>query len=333
MTIIDQYNRIHDYLRISLTERCNLRCFYCMPEKGILLSEKSMLMSKDEIIAIAGEFVKLGVKKIRLTGGEPLLRKDAAEIITALSQFPVELTLTTNGILVDNFIDVFKQAGIKHLNVSLDSLQPEKMSKITRRDYFDRIMNNVNLLIENNFIVKINTVLIRGVNDDEIIDFIAWTQNKPVHVRFIEFMPFDGNKWDWSKGVSLAEILNILKREFDTVEVQNVIKLIDHKNDTSKNYKIKGFEGTFAVISSVTNPFCDSCNRIRLTADGKIKNCLFSNHESNLLQPLREGTDIKPIILESVFRKKATRGGMISFDDFSNPDNNQNNRSMVAIGG
>ncbi len=325
----DNFDRVHDYLRISLTEKCNLRCFYCMPEEGIPLRENSAYMNKQELLAIANTFIGLGINKIRLTGGEPLVRKDAHEIITELGKLPVELAITTNGILVDNFIETFKQANLRSINVSLDTLQKNKFSDITKRNYFEKVISNIDLLLKNNFHVKINAVLVRDVNDNEIIDFIEYTRNKNIHYRFIEFMPFGGNKWDWSKGYSHDEIL----RTIENIYANKVIKLKDKKNDTSKNYKIEGFEGTFAIISSITNPFCDTCNRIRLTADGKIKNCLFSNNETDILTSYRIGQDIKPLIFDAIKNKKQKRGGMETFEDISNPDFNNKNRSMISIGG
>jgi molybdenum cofactor biosynthesis protein A len=325
----DKFGRVHDYLRISLTERCNLRCFYCMPAEGIELRPHSQFMTKNEVISIAKAFVNLGVKKIRLTGGEPLVRKDAKEIIEDLSALPIELALTTNGILIDKYIETFKSCGIKSLNVSLDSLQKDKLNTITRRNYFDTIISNIQLLIKHDFHVKLNAVIMRGVNDNEIIDFIEFTQSNNVHFRFIEFMPFNGNKWDWSKGLSYKEMMAIITAQYGKI----VLKIEDGKNDTAKNYQIADYKGTFAVISSVTNPFCDTCNRIRLTADGKIKNCLFSNSETDLLSHIRAGEDIQTLILQSIWDKKAQRGGMNTFTQLSNSILNSKNRPMVAIGG
>lgn len=300
-----------------------------MPAEGVALTEKSKLMTSEEVLDFAKIFTSLGVKKIRLTGGEPLVRKDAADIIKSISLLPVKLAITTNGILVDQFLELFKEVGMQSINVSLDSLKEEKADKITLRKFFKRIMSNIELLVANDIHVKVNAVAIKGTNDDEILDFIEWTREMPVHVRFIEFMPFDGNKWDWSKGISYKEILDLANAAYGT----NVERLKDSKNDTAKNYRIKGYAGTFAVISTVTNPFCDSCNRLRLTADGKLKNCLFSNSETDLLTPYREGLNIIPVIQEAVWNKKAKRAGMDSFEDFSDPDKNQENRSMIRIGG
>jgi molybdenum cofactor biosynthesis protein A len=328
--LIDSFGRVHDYLRISLTERCNLRCFYCMPEEGIALREKSVFMSAEETFAIAKEFVSMGVKKIRLTGGEPLIKKNISKILHDLASLNIELAITTNGILVDQYLNDFKQTGLRAVNVSLDSLDEKNFERISRRNYFQRIVSNIHLLINEGFQTKINVVVMRGVNDHEIIDFINYTRDLPVQIRFIEFMPFDGNNWNWEKKVSFNEIMQQVHTEFGYDDVEH---LVSKPNDTTKNFRIKNFQGSFGVISSVTNPFCDTCNRIRLTADGKIKNCLFSQSETDLLSAFRNGESIRPLIIDTVLHKKKSRGGI---DSFENPDNQklfQNNRSMTTIGG
>jgi len=328
--LLDTFGREHNYLRISITEHCNLRCSYCMPEEGIALTPKSHLMTADEIIHIAKTFVEFGVTKIRLTGGEPLVRKDAKDIIQQLGKLGVNLTITTNGILVPNFIETFKEAGITTVNISIDSLVKEKFNKITRRNYFETVFENIDLLIEKGFRVKLNVVLMKEFNEDEIIDFIALTKYKNIQVRFIEFMPFNGNHWDKSKLVSYAEIMETIQSTHAFSEIE---RLQDAPNDTAKNFKIKSHLGSFAVISSVTNPFCSTCNRIRLTADGKLKNCLFSNSETSLLDTLRAGESIIPLIQKNLLSKKAVRGGMDDDLKFQNPDLFSQNRSMIAIGG
>ncbi|WP_073082372.1 GTP 3',8-cyclase MoaA [Winogradskyella jejuensis] len=327
--LTDSFGREHNYLRISLTERCNLRCTYCMPADGIALSPKSHIMTYEEIYTIAQKFVANGVTKIRLTGGEPLVRKDVSLIMEQLASLPVELAITTNGVIVDRYIEQFKTYGIQKINVSLDSLDALKNESITRRDYFTKVYNNILLLVQEGFEVKVNCVLIKGFNDNEVIDFIELTKNNKLQIRFIEFMPFDGNKWNMEKLVSLEEILQQVHNEYD---VKHFTRLNDQPNDTAKNYKIAGYEGSFAVISSVTNPFCDSCNRIRLTANGQLKNCLFSTSESDILTLLREGKSIEPIIQKAIISKKKIRSGMNTLDKFKDP-NSHNNRSMIAIGG
>src|SRR5688572_18911006 len=212
--IKDGFGRVHDYLRISLTDACNFRCTYCMPDEEMQFKASSHLMQVDEIDAIAGMFVRMGVRKIRLTGGEPLVRKEAAEIIKRLSKYPVELTLTTNGYRAHEFITVFKDAGIRSVNVSLDTLQAEKFFAITRRAHFAQVWDNIQLLINEGFHVKVNVVMMRGMNETEIIDFVEWTKTQPVHIRFIEFMPFSGNHWDNEKVVSYQEILDTIAGEY-----------------------------------------------------------------------------------------------------------------------
>ncbi len=328
--IEDQFGRVHTYLRISLTEKCNLRCFYCMPEEGNVLSEKSTILNNFEVVELAKRFVALGVKKIRLTGGEPLIKKNFENIIRNLTVLPIELGITTNGIILDKYIDLFVECGVKNINVSLDTLNKEKFNRFTHRDYFDSVMANIKQAVKSGLNVKINAVLMKGENDNEIIDFIEFTKDKKISFRFIEFMPFDGNKWDTSKVVTLEEVLEKIKAKYAP---DQLIKLEDTKNDTNKNYKIKGYQGTFGVISTVSNPFCDSCNRIRLTANGKIKNCLFSSTETDLLTPLRNGEDITPFILTAIKTKKQVRGGMKSQEDFLDNEKNTQNRSMINIGG
>lgn len=328
--LTDDFGRKHNYLRISLIEKCNLRCTYCMPAEGIVLTPKKELMTADEIFAIAQTFVNNGVDKIRLTGGEPLLRKDFPEIIEKLAQLETEISITTNGILIDRHIEVLKQFKIKKINLSLDTLVASKFNTITLRNQFEKVIDNLHLLLNNNFKVKVNVVLIKGFNDNEIIDFINLTEFLPISIRFIEFMPFAGNQWDRSKMVSQTEILDQLSAHFSE---SNLEKLQDEKNFTAREFKIKNYLGSFGIISSITNPFCDGCNRIRLTANGKIKNCLFSNSETDLLTPYRNGEAIESIIASAIKNKKKVRAGMTTLEDVDNPLLNQDNRSMIAIGG
>ena len=328
--LTDSFNRAHTYLRISLIERCNLKCTYCMPEDGIPLSPRNYLMTYEEVYTIAKTFVEHGVTKIRLTGGEPFIRKDIHVILKKLSSLGIELSITTNAVLVDKYLDVLKECDIKGINVSLDTLNREKFTQITRRNEFERVYKNLLLLIKEGFKVKINVVLIKGFNEDEVINFIELSKHYPVTVRFIEFMPFNGNKWDLSKLVSYAQIMDIVHTHYSKASIK---RIEDAPNDTSKNYKVYDYQGSFSVISSVTNPFCDSCNRIRLTANGKLKNCLFSDGEEDVLTPLRQGKDIEPIIHRNVMYKKKIRNGLETIESFQGQDAHSKNRSMIAIGG
>jgi molybdenum cofactor biosynthesis protein A len=326
----DQFGRKHDYLRISLIEKCNLRCQYCMPEEGIPLTPSKFIMNASEIESLAKIFVGMGVKKIRLTGGEPLLRKDFEDILSRLSKLDVDLSITTNGILADRFLPIFKKHQLKKVNFSLDTLKEERFKEITRRSGYEKTMENLDLFIREGFEVKLNIVLMKGINDDEVVDFVKFTKDLPISARFIEFMPFDGNKWDRSKMVSEQEVLSAVG---STLGSENLIALPDEENLTARKFQIKGYQGNFGVISSVTNPFCGTCNRIRLTANGRIKNCLFSNQETDLLTALRAGEDVEQLILESILRKKAVRAGMDNLEKLSDPNLHSDNRSMIAIGG
>ncbi len=325
--LTDNYNRFHDYLRISLTDNCNLRCFYCMPEESYEFTPVSRLMQTDELFSIAKLFTDLGVKKIRLTGGEPLVRKDADSIIRKLATLPVELTLTTNGTRIVQFIPLLKEAGVKSLNISLDTLRRDRFSVITRRDQFQLVYDAIHQLMEQGFHVKVNVVVMKGLNEDELLDFVAWTKSAPVHVRFIEFMPFSGNSWTSNKVLTWQEILEIVGKEYPIVPIEGAA------HDTAKKYHIPGHAGSFAVISTMSNNFCSTCNRIRLTADGKLKNCLFSSSETDLLSAFRQGMDILPLIEKNIRSKKKELGGQFTQDFEKIEATELTNRSMITIGG
>jgi cyclic pyranopterin phosphate synthase len=325
--IKDSFGRVHDYLRISLTDNCNLRCTYCMPEEDHEFTPTSKLMRADEIIKIATIFVQQGVKKIRLTGGEPLVRKDVAKIILHLAELPVELSITTNGTRIADLLPVLRQAGVKSINISLDTLRPERFFQLTKRDLFHQVKSNIDLLLDHGISVKINMVLMKGVNDDEVMGFINWTKYTTVDVRFIEFMPFDGNKWSSNQIFSHDEILN------NVTTYYKVLSLPSKANDTAKCYKVAGHQGSFAVISTMTAPFCSTCNRMRLTADGKLKNCLFSVEETDLLTPLRDNKDILPLIQSTIWNKKWELGGQLLEPLEDLDPKSIRNRSMISIGG
>ena len=330
MNLTDSFNRKHNYLRISLTDRCNLRCTYCMPQDKIKFSPRKNQMTANELIEITKQFIHAGVEKIRLTGGEPLIRKDFRVILEDLSKLPIQLAITTNGILLDQYFDDLKKARIQTLNISLDSLLPEKFKQITKYDYFEKVWNNIQIALEKRFEVKLNIVLIKGFNDDELIDFINLSLKYNLQIRFIEFMPFDRNTWDLSKTLSKEAILEKVNKFYGS---ENIEKLPVSKNATAHNFKIKGSKGSFGIISSVSSPFCDSCNRLRLTSDGKMKNCLFSNNEADLLTLFRTNKSIQETVNILVFNKKAVRAGMEKIEDFKKLSKKDLNRSMVRIGG
>ncbi|MDP2414783.1 GTP 3',8-cyclase MoaA [Daejeonella sp.] len=325
--LIDSFDRVHNYLRISLTDNCNLRCFYCMPEEDYEFTPHSRLMQPEEIESLAKLFVDNGVSKIRLTGGEPLVRKDAADIILRLAKLPVKLTLTTNATRLHDFVNVLEEAKVSSLNISLDTLDSDKFNIITRRDSFKRVMDNIHLMIDRNFHVKVNVVVMKGMNEHEINDFVAWTKDVNVHVRFIEFMPFEGNRWTSNQVFTWKEMLEEISRKYSPVALKGDI------HDTAKKYSIEGHKGTFAIISTMSSPFCSGCNRMRLTADGKMKNCLFSQEETDLLTALRKGDDVLPLIQESIRSKAKELGGQFTKDFEKIHTEDLHNRSMISIGG
>jgi cyclic pyranopterin phosphate synthase len=298
-----------------------------MPAEDMKFMPPTKLLQTNEIVDIATEFVKLGITKIRLTGGEPLVRKDVAEIILQLSKLPVELTMSTNATRVDEYVDVFKQANMKSINVSLDTLNKEKFHTIAQRNSIDKVWSNINLLVENNFHVKLNAVIMHGINETEINDFVALTHQLPVHVRFIEFMPFTGNKWNDTKVFSYHQMLDVIATKY------TFIKLNDEKHDTTKKYRVPNHAGTFAVISTMSAPFCEGCNRLRLTADGKMKNCLFSKGEADILSAYRMGEDFISIIKQCVHQKEKELGGQFTSELHKVNSETILNRSMISIGG
>ena len=295
--LTDSFNRQHDYLRISLTERCNLRCLYCMPEEGVSLSPPAQLLTSPEIVYLSSLFVSQGVKKIRLTGGEPTVRKDIVPLMQRIGRLNglQELCLTTNGISLHRKLDAMVDAGLTGINLSLDTLDPFQYQIMTRRKGFDAVMKSIDRVLEMNRMgagikLKINCVVMRGLNDREIIPFLEMGREKPIEVRFIEYMPFDGNKWNQHKMLSYQEMLAIIRQKYPELE-----KVADHRNDTSKTYRVPGFEGKVGFITSMTHNFCGTCNRLRITSDGNLKVCLFGNSEVSLRDIIRKANAGHPI--------------------------------------
>lgn len=297
--LTDNYARQHNYLRISVTERCNLRCLYCMPEEGIELSPPERLLTTPEIVYLSELFVNQGVNKIRLTGGEPTVRKDIVDLMRQLgnlrSKGLKELCITTNGISLYRKLDAMAESGLTGVNLSLDTLDPFQFQIMTRRNGHEAVMKSINRILEMNRLgagikLKINCVVMRGLNEREILPFVELGREQDLEVRFIEYMPFDGNKWSENKMLSYGEMLALIRQKYPDLE-----KVQDHKNDTSKTYQVPGFVGRMGFITSMTHNFCGTCNRLRITGDGNIKVCLFDNAEVSLRDLLREANDGKPI--------------------------------------
>ena len=322
------FGRRHTYLRISLTERCNLRCRYCMPEEGIELSPREDILTFEEIDRLVRLFVSEGVTKIRLTGGEPLLRKNVEELVErigALKSHGLEtLAITTNGLLLSKKFDRLQAAGVNLLNISLDTLRPDRFEAVTRRPGFGLVMQAIDEALARGYDpVKVNCVVMRGFNDDELVDFVAWTRERPIEVRFIEFMPFAGNGWDDTHLFSYADMRDRIAAHFP------LERLDDGPHDTSKTYRVPGHRGTVGFITSMTEHFCEGCNRLRITADGNLKVCLFGNTEVSLRDAMRAGVtdaELLEIVSAAVGRKRARHAGMYNLAAMEN-------RPMITIGG
>ncbi|MGC8492831.1 MAG: GTP 3',8-cyclase MoaA [Syntrophobacteraceae bacterium] len=288
----DSFHRKIDYLRLSITDRCNLRCVYCMPEEGVRKFEHAEILSYEEVVRLARISISMGMSKVRMTGGEPLVRKDALQLCESISQVPglTSLTLTTNGVLLSEFAEGLFRAGIRRVNVSLDTLKPERFLKISRKDLFDRVWAGIMAAERVGFSpVKLNAVIMAGVNDDEIEDLARLTFRFPFHVRFIEFMPFQQCESS-SLFIPAREILERLRR-VGPLEESNV----QEANGPALHYAFRGAVGKIGIISPVSDHFCPSCNRLRLTADGKLRTCLFSEEETDLRELLRRGASDEQI--------------------------------------
>ena len=328
MELRDKFGRKISYLRLAITDRCNLRCQYCMPAHGIDIVERKELLTYKEMYRITRVLSELGINKIRLTGGEPFVRRDFISFLESLSFNDKldEINITTNGALITNHIDKLEELGINAINLSIDSLQKEKFAKISRRDVFDSVYDTLEKLEQSNLKLKLNVVVQSGVNTDEIIDFVKLSKNRDIAVRFIEEMPFNGKgQRDMTEEWNFNKIINHIKDHFSDVET-----LQDKKSSTSRNFKITNYKGTFGIIPAFTRTICNDCNRIRITATGMFKNCLFDGGVFNVRDFIRKGAsddELKQLFIDTVHHKpengfiaEAARGNDVS-------------ESMSTIGG
>ena len=285
--LIDNHGRTINYLRLAVTDKCNLRCFYCMPENGLNWLSRTELMSYEEMLRACALLVKMGIQKIRITGGEPFVRKDMMQLLTALSALNGldELSITTNGVLTAPHVAQLKSIGIHSVNLSLDTLDAGRFFAITRRDEFSAVMKTLDELLKHDIAVKINAVVMDGKNTQDIIPMVEMTKDLPVSVRFIEEMPFNGDghvyeglKWDY------VRILDEITGKYPTIN-----KIKDTANSTSYNYHIPGHKGDVGIIAAYSRTFCGTCNRIRITPSGVLKNCLYDDGVLNIKELLRDG--------------------------------------------
>ena len=329
MSLIDSFGRVHNNLRISVTDRCNIRCFYCMPAENVQFMERKELLTFEEIERFVRVAVKLGVNKIRLTGGEPLVRRDLSVLVQKLRAIPEihDIGITTNGILLAEQAQDLWDAGLRRINVSLDALNPVKFQEITRREGYEKVIEGIQAAQNVGFDpVKINAVSVRGLTEEEIVPFGKFARETGVELRFIEFMPLDAdNAWERDKVLFAHEIIETLSRE-----IMPLVPL-DHQDPSApaSEFQFEDGLGRVGFIASVSQPFCMSCNRFRLTADGKIRNCLFSLEETDIKTLIRTGASDEAIaqaIQQSIAAKK--EGHEINTARFIQPD-----RPMYSIGG
>jgi molybdenum cofactor biosynthesis protein A len=328
--LIDNHGRTINYVRLAVTDRCNLRCFYCMPEQGLNWFDRKELMTYDEMLHICSVLVKMGIEKIRITGGEPFVRKDIMQFLTALSKMKglQQLTITTNGILTAPHIPELKKMGIKSVNLSLDTLDRNRFFSITRRDELPDVLKTLDALLYYNIETKLNAVVMDGKNTQDIIPLVDLTKNLPVSVRFIEEMPFNGDAghqpgllWDH------IHILNRIRENYPGIQ-----KIPDPLFSTSYNYHIPGHKGSIGIIAAYTRSFCGTCNRIRITPLGELKTCLYDGGVMNIKNLVREGLDdneLKAALLKALSHRP--KDGWEA--EKLRGDKNPVHESMATIGG
>ncbi|MBM14784.1 MAG: GTP 3',8-cyclase MoaA [Nitrospina sp.] len=326
--LIDGMGRTIVNLRISVTDRCNFRCTYCMPADNVEFMDRSKLLSFEEIQRVAQIVSRMGINRLRLTGGEPLMRKNLPELIKMLNEVDGidDIAMTTNAYFLKDQAQSLKEAGLKRLNVSLDALDPDKFRDVNRRDCLQSVLDGLDTARKVGFkSIKINAVAVRNFSETEIMNLIKMGRSDGFEIRFIEFMPLDSDKvWERDKVLLGHEIVEMIKKNYELVPIDNSLEI-----GPASEYEFADGKGKLGIITAVSNPFCDHCNRIRMTADGKLRTCLFSTQETNLKELIRSGATDETII-ETI--KKAVLlkepGHKINLDDFERPT-----RAMHAIGG
>ncbi|MGH2636234.1 MAG: GTP 3',8-cyclase MoaA [Actinomycetota bacterium] len=326
-SLVDTFDRVADDLRLSVTDRCNFRCTYCMPAEGLAWLPKTEILTFEELTRLLSLFVGLGVRSVKVTGGEPTVRADLAELVRMLRTVApeVDLSMTTNGVLLDRLAVPLAEAGLDRVTVSLDSLVRHRFEEMTRRDALDRVLRGIRAAQAAGLTpIKINCVVIGGTNEHEVVDFARWSREHGHTVRFIEYMPLDAeHAWERAKVVPSVRILEAIDAVYPLASLGP-----DHEPATSYGFA-DGAPGGVGVIASVTQPFCDTCNRLRITAEGQLRACLFALEETDLRGPMRAGVgddELESLIRATVWSKWS--GHRINHPDFVQPE-----RSMSAIGG
>ena len=326
--LIDGMGRTIVNLRISVTDRCNFRCTYCMPADNVEFMDRSNLLSFEEIKRVAQIVSSMGINRLRLTGGEPLMRKNLPALIKMLDEVDGidDIAMTTNAYFLKDQAQSLKDAGLKRLNVSLDALDPDKFRDVNRRDCLQSVLDGLDTARKVGFkSIKINAVAVRNFSETEIMSLIEMGRSDGFEIRFIEFMPLDSDKvWERDKVLFGHEIVDMIKENYELVPIDNSLEI-----GPASEYNFADGKGKIGIITAVSNPFCDHCNRIRMTADGKLRTCLFSTEETNLKELIRSGATDKAII-ETINQAVLVKepGHKINLDDFERPT-----RAMHAIGG
>ena len=333
--LVDRFGRVHNNLRISVTDRCNIRCFYCMPAEDVQFLPKQQLLTFEEIERVVRIAVTLGIDRLRLTGGEPLVRRDLPLLVAALSQIPgiVDIGLTTNGMLLSELAQPLRQAGLRRLNISLDALDPEVFRRVTRRDGYEQVLAGIEAARSAGFSpIKLNAVSVRGLTEDQIEPFGRLARDTDTVVRFIEFMPLDADsQWQRDRVLTAVEILQRLEHAFGPLRpvAAEGGQVVTDGKAPAQDYEFVDGRGRIGLIASVSQPFCASCNRFRVTADGRLRNCLFSHEETDIRELLRAGAEdavIAQAMLDCIAAKG--EGHEINTSRFLQPL-----RPMYAIGG
>lgn len=327
--LIDSFGRVHSDLRISVTDRCNIRCFYCMPAENVRFKPRGEILTFEEIERFVRVAARLGIDKLRLTGGEPLVRHGLDRLIAKLVQIPGirEIALTTNGMLLTEQAAALKSAGLRRLNISLDTLDPEVFQQITRREGLDRVLDGIFAAQQAGFRkIKLNAVAIRGLTEEDVVPLASFARQHDLELRFIEYMPLDADgAWDNEQVLSGEEIRRLIEEHVGSLEAEPVV----NPSQPATDYRYLDGGGRIGFVNPVSQPFCHNCNRLRLTAEGQIRNCLFSIEEWDARTVLRSGgsdEELAELIQASVGAKKAGHG--INSDEFIKPA-----RAMYQIGG
>ncbi len=328
--LYDNHGRIVTYLRLAVTDRCNLRCFYCMPEEGMNWLPRKDLMTDEEMLRLCSLLIKIGIDKIRITGGEPFIRKDLMSFLHALSKQNGlnQLTITTNGVLTAPHIPELKKIGVQSVNLSLDTLDRDRFFSITRRDELPKVLHTFEELLKHDMEVKLNAVVMEGKNTQDILPLVALTKEVPVSVRFIEEMPFNGQGHTYS-GIKWnhQHILQTIKESYPAIE-----KLPDPAYSTSYNYHIPGHRGTVGIIAAYSRSFCGTCNRIRITPQGELKTCLYDIGGLQIKDLMRQGAD--DAALESAFKEALGKKAKDGWEaERAKPQRSSARESMATIGG